>query len=493
MTSKEMEARSGVARANIRYYEAEGLLTPARLKNGYRDYSEEDLAVLEKIKLLRRLGVPIEELKALRSGSADLGTVLDRRLAELGGERAAQARVEQVCGDLRRSGETFDTLDAARYLSDLDAPALPASGDGTWWSQTPAAPLPPSDALPPAPGLTRRFFARCFDWLLTLYLLMAACCFLGKNPSLLFNAWLSIGLQVLLLLVEPLLICRLGATPGKALLGMHLSRPGGGRLSYGEAFQRHLMMLWGAVGLGIPIWSLVQVYRTVKRAMNEEPQPWDEEVTYSAAPFRPRRHLAGLALAVAVLLLAGEAVNSYSQLPPNRGDLTVAEFAGNFNRQAEYMGLDLNFYLDETGQSRKIPDPPNTVSISIGEDWAEDSGFQYTVENGRLTAVTMTRSVENIQAAWVTIPTEVLSIAVISFLWAQEDVPFWSFGREPFMTELAEADWGKGFTLQSSGVRVTMETESRNVYVSNDLGFVIPQEGQTNHFFAFTFTVALDE
>lgn len=53
MTSKEMEARSGVPRANIRYYEAEGLLTPQRAKNGYRDYSEADLAVLEKIKLLR--------------------------------------------------------------------------------------------------------------------------------------------------------------------------------------------------------------------------------------------------------------------------------------------------------------------------------------------------------------------------------------------------------------------------------------------------------
>ena len=52
MTSKEMELRSGVARANIRYYEAEGLLTPRREKNGYRDYSEADLAVLEKIKLL---------------------------------------------------------------------------------------------------------------------------------------------------------------------------------------------------------------------------------------------------------------------------------------------------------------------------------------------------------------------------------------------------------------------------------------------------------
>ena len=31
MTSKEMEARSGVPRANIRYYEAEGLLAPCLL------------------------------------------------------------------------------------------------------------------------------------------------------------------------------------------------------------------------------------------------------------------------------------------------------------------------------------------------------------------------------------------------------------------------------------------------------------------------------
>ena len=89
MTSKEMEARSGVPRANIRYYEAEGLLAPARSGNGYRDYSEEDLRTLEKIKLLRRLGVTIEALRALRDGRAELSAVLDRRLAEVGGEQAA--------------------------------------------------------------------------------------------------------------------------------------------------------------------------------------------------------------------------------------------------------------------------------------------------------------------------------------------------------------------------------------------------------------------
>ena len=80
MTSKEMEVRSGVPRANIRYYEAQGLLTPQRAKNGYREYSEADLAVLEKIKLLRRLGVSVEELRELRQGTESLSTVLDRRL-----------------------------------------------------------------------------------------------------------------------------------------------------------------------------------------------------------------------------------------------------------------------------------------------------------------------------------------------------------------------------------------------------------------------------
>ena len=107
MTSKEMEARSGVPRANIRYYEAEGLLAPARSGNGYRDYSEEDLRTLEKIKLLRRLGVSVEEVRALIQGGETLDAVLDRRLAALGSERASLGRVERVCGDLRRTGDTF--------------------------------------------------------------------------------------------------------------------------------------------------------------------------------------------------------------------------------------------------------------------------------------------------------------------------------------------------------------------------------------------------
>lgn len=54
MTIKEVEERTGLARANIRFYEEEGLICPLRLANGYRDYSEEDQKTLLKIKLPRR-------------------------------------------------------------------------------------------------------------------------------------------------------------------------------------------------------------------------------------------------------------------------------------------------------------------------------------------------------------------------------------------------------------------------------------------------------
>ena len=39
MNIAEAERRTGLTRANIRFYEKEGLLTPTRGANGYRDYT----------------------------------------------------------------------------------------------------------------------------------------------------------------------------------------------------------------------------------------------------------------------------------------------------------------------------------------------------------------------------------------------------------------------------------------------------------------------
>ena len=52
MTILELEQRSGLSRASVRFYEAEGFIAPARRENGYRDYSEADLELLLRLKLL---------------------------------------------------------------------------------------------------------------------------------------------------------------------------------------------------------------------------------------------------------------------------------------------------------------------------------------------------------------------------------------------------------------------------------------------------------
>ena len=69
MKINEVEQRIGITKKNIRFYEDQGLLSPRRNKeNGYREYSEEDVKTLEQIKLLRKLGLPLEEIRLMQSG-----------------------------------------------------------------------------------------------------------------------------------------------------------------------------------------------------------------------------------------------------------------------------------------------------------------------------------------------------------------------------------------------------------------------------------------
>ena len=491
MTSKEMESRSGVPRANIRYYEAEGLLTPARRGNGYRDYSEEDLRTLEKIKLLRRLGVSVEELRALGAGKADLTAVLDRRLAELGGERASLERVRQVCGDLRRTGATYAALDPGQYLADLDAPALPEGEGGLWWRAVPAE-LPEADTLPTVHSAFRRFFARLFDEFLMILALMAGMCLAGINPGMVSGLGASLVATVLLAFLEPLFLRLWGTTPGKALLGLRLTGLDGKPLPYSEGLSRYVLMMWQGRGFFIPIWSLVQMVRSWLRCRNGEPQPWDDGVAYFAKPFRARCIL-WMALAAALALTAGEAVNSACQLPPNKGDLTVAEFAENYNRQASYLGFDGRTYLDEAGQWQDRPQAGNQITISLEDlletnPWDDAKIFHYTREDGRITAVSLTGSVRNIETHIET-PEQYVPRIVMALTWGREEAPFWSWQRQDQLDELSRADWEHGFTLRQSGAVITAQVEQTGLLYDSYYGWWPARE--ENHL-SFTYTVALE-
>ena len=114
MNIKEMEQRSGLPRSGIRFYESEGLLSPARSPNGYRDYSEDDLDTLMKIKRLRSLGLSLQEIKEVQSGALPLADALRAQLVRLGSMRGEMARAEAECRSLIDAGAGWaDMMDVA--------------------------------------------------------------------------------------------------------------------------------------------------------------------------------------------------------------------------------------------------------------------------------------------------------------------------------------------------------------------------------------------
>ena len=79
MRIKEVEQRTGLTAKAIRLYESKGLLKPAReTENDYRDYTEEDVARLKTIAILRKLDLSVAEIKEWTDGQSSLSDLLHR-------------------------------------------------------------------------------------------------------------------------------------------------------------------------------------------------------------------------------------------------------------------------------------------------------------------------------------------------------------------------------------------------------------------------------
>lgn len=117
----EVEALVGITRKNIRFYEAEGLLTPRRnSENGYRDYGEAEVSVLLQIKLLRKLGVPLEEIRRMQSGAHTVGDGMRRHLVSLERDRDNLEQAIRLCAGLTDRQERLGDLDAGSILKEME-------------------------------------------------------------------------------------------------------------------------------------------------------------------------------------------------------------------------------------------------------------------------------------------------------------------------------------------------------------------------------------
>ena len=121
MKINEVEQAVGITKKNIRFYEKEGLLHPARnTENGYRDYAKQDVEELKKIKLLRKLAIPLEEIRNLQSGRLMLEDGLRRHRVVLEREQKNLAYTLEFCRHMEEDGGQMDTLDASAYLEEME-------------------------------------------------------------------------------------------------------------------------------------------------------------------------------------------------------------------------------------------------------------------------------------------------------------------------------------------------------------------------------------
>lgn len=121
MKINEVETIVGVTRRNIRFYEKEGLLNPARNnQNGYREYGDAEVEELERIKLLRKLGVPLDEIRRMQRGDATVSDAMRRHIVTLEREQEGLIQSMALCSRLKEEETRLCNLDAKIWLEEME-------------------------------------------------------------------------------------------------------------------------------------------------------------------------------------------------------------------------------------------------------------------------------------------------------------------------------------------------------------------------------------
>ena len=122
MKINEVEAAVGITKKNIRFYEEEGLIAPGREPgNCYRSYSQADVERLQRIKLLRKLDVPLADIREMLAGQKTLAEGMAQQLERLSTRRKDLDEAIGFCELLHGEPGTLEELDVQQTLARLTA------------------------------------------------------------------------------------------------------------------------------------------------------------------------------------------------------------------------------------------------------------------------------------------------------------------------------------------------------------------------------------
>ena len=121
MLINEVVHKVGVSRKSIRYYESVGLLSPSRNnQNDYRNYTEEDIKELKKIKFLRELDVPIKDLKLLKEEKITLQSCISERIKKIEEEQNNYQKIKDLCLEMKKQNISYHSINIDKYFLEIN-------------------------------------------------------------------------------------------------------------------------------------------------------------------------------------------------------------------------------------------------------------------------------------------------------------------------------------------------------------------------------------
>ena len=120
MRINELEKALNVSRANIRYYEKEGLLNPSRKENGYREYDENDVAILKKIVIYRKLGISIQDIRGIFDGTVVLNEAAGKSIGLMENEISSLNVSIELCEEICEKQIDDKDFDEKYYWNEIN-------------------------------------------------------------------------------------------------------------------------------------------------------------------------------------------------------------------------------------------------------------------------------------------------------------------------------------------------------------------------------------
>ncbi|HBW12770.1 MAG TPA: hypothetical protein DEF30_02945 [Proteiniclasticum sp.] len=480
MQIKEVEEKTGLERSSIRFYEKEGLIHPMRLENGYREYGEEDLEALYKIMLLRSLGATVEEVKEVFSEGITLGSFLTKRGNELQKAKDATSFAEELCQEIIREDISLEELDGEKYLNLLNDKEK--STGRKYYEKIKLPAMGPKECV-------RRFTARMFD--LFFYKLIAmtirALIFgqILRNDTILNHTADVVIALILMFFLEPVFLSRFGITPGKYIMGIELRDESGEYMSYQSLKYRTKGVIVKGMAFFIPVLSWYFLFKSYQMVMLGESLPWeDQREVYS---FRKLRNIELNLFIGSVLfyIVMSVFIQRVQTLPPNRGDLTLAEYAENFRYYCKYLNVSYEDYdFDDYGQwvRNKERDP-----FQLDLIYREIPMFKYYVRDNHLEEVSFEIHVKNKKLPIATYEME-MTLAYLAMVGAQKDVGILDLNpsSEIFvMGPLAQTSGG----IQREGVKASSEISYKGYENRFGLRPLLPIDDSDIHEFSLRYRI----